>query len=374
MLAEAYTNLYQFSMALYEIEKIDLTNMPDIVKLNIFLIKAKIKMIRGDLDGADLEFQNAHKIGEKTNDDWKHLEMGLYSGWAICQTEKGDYERVIEILEMGKQKRPNNLPFWNSIGCQYSLLGEHDKSLDAWEHAYKIDSREPNVLINLGLLYLRKNDDQTALKYYQKAKTSLEEGYEKFTEYEDGIPITKILLTLTNNAIRVITEGSNEDKEQLIIETGGKIQTKEEFYPLPDPPKKRKLEEYEEINIRCKRTIQNFIRKKYHADPEKFRKDFPSNYDEAKERFEEDDKKMNPQKDADLFTFIDTGVFPFIIRKKTDDWGLAMDCFNLVSMLYTNRDARNDQAHEMETTTRQKEIKFLNQLELIDFFEIKIMQ
>ena len=53
---------------------------------------------------------------------------------------------------------------------------------------------------------------------------------------------------------------------------------------------------------------------------------------------------------------------------------MALDCFNIVSMLYRNRDARNDQAHEMETTTRQKEIKFLNQLELIDFFERKIMQ
>ena len=86
------------------------------------MVKAKIKLIRGDLDGADLEFQNAHNIGEKTEDNWKHLEDGLYAGWQTCQTEKGDNKRAIEILEIHKRRNPDSVPIWNNLGMKYSLL------------------------------------------------------------------------------------------------------------------------------------------------------------------------------------------------------------------------------------------------------------
>ena len=369
MLAESYTHLYQFSLALHEIKKIDLAKQPDVEKINIILVKAKIKLIRGDLDGANLEFQNAHNIGEKTEDNWKHLEDGLYGGWQICQTEKGDKKRTIEILEIHKRRNPDSVVVWNNLGMTYSLLGEHEKSLDALEHAYKLDSREPNVLMNLGLFYLRKKDEQTALMYYQKAKTSLEQGYEKYTESDQDGPITKQALELCQMAITIIKEGSGEDKEKFRSVFGGQIQTVEELYPLPPPPKERKLEELENTHKRCKKAIQNFIRKKYDSDPEKFRKDFASNYDEAKKRLDKDKKKMHPQKNADLFSFIDTGVFPYIIKIKQDEWELEMESLNLVSMLYSNRDMRNDDAHDMEMTPRQKEIRFQVETELIEFFE-----
>jgi tetratricopeptide (TPR) repeat protein len=371
-LAEIYTGLYQFSRALDEIKKIDLTKMPDVENINIILLKAKIKMIRGDLDGADLEFQNAYDIGQKTIDNWKHLEDGLYTGWYTCQTEKGDYKRAIEILEIDKQRNPDSIPTWKNLGMQYSLLGEHEKSLDAYEHAYKLDDREPNVLMNLGLYYLRKDDEQTALKYYQKAKSSLEQGYNKFTERDHHGEMTNTLLVLTQRVITIITESNNEDKEKFINSFGGKIKTTEELYPLPPPPIERTLEELENIHKRCKKSIQNFIRKKYHSEPERFRKDFTSKYDNAKRRLDEDKRKMHPQKNADLFSFIDIGDFPYIINKKTDEWELGMEVFNLVSMLYAVRDARNNVAHDQEMNANQKEIKFRNEIELIEFFENKL--
>ena len=374
MLSDAYTKLYQFSMALYEIEKVDLTKMPDFEKIAILVQKGTIKMIRGDLYGADLEFQNAHNIGKKTSDNWKHLVNGLYVGWYRCQNDKGDHKRALEILEFHKQYDPDSIPVWNNIGFQYNSLEEYGKAQYAYEHAYKIDNREPNVLMNLGLLYLRKNDDQTALKYFQNAKNSLEEGYEKFTEYQDGERTTKKLLEWMRYTITIITEGSSEDKEQLIIELGGKIQTGEELYPLPPPPVERKSEEYEGISKRCKIAIQNFLRKKYDSDPEKFRKDFPSNYDEAKKRLEQDKIRMHPQKNVDLFSFIDIGVFPFIFKMKIDAWKLDYDSVNLINALYKIKEMRNLKAHDMEMTPNQKEIRFRNEVELIEFFERKIMQ
>jgi tetratricopeptide (TPR) repeat protein len=372
ILAETYTELYQFSNALDEIKKIDLVKMPDVEKINIILIKARIKMIKGELDSADLEFQNANNIGKKTNENWKHLEDGLYAGWYTCQTEKGDYKRAIEVLEIDKQRDPNSVPTWNNLGMQYSLLGEYEKSFEAYEHAYKLDNRAPNVLMNLGLLYLQKDDDQTALKYYEKAKSSLEEGYNKFTGFDKDGKMTDTLLALTQKAITIIRESKYEDKENFINLVGGKIRTTEELFPLPPPPENRELEELEDTHKKCKKSIQNFIRKKYHSDPEKFRKDFNTNYETSKKILEQDKKKMHPQKNADLFSFIDTGVFPYIIRIKKDEWELEMDNLNLVSMLYSDRDMRNDNAHDQEITPRQKEIRFQVEMELIEFFERKL--
>ena len=85
-----------------------------------------------------------------------------------------------------------------------------------------------------------------------------------------------------------------------------------------------------------------------------------------------DKKKMHPQKNADLFSFIDTGAFPYIIRIKKDKWELEMDNLNLVSMLYSDRDMRNDKAHDQEITLRQKEIRFQVEMELIEFFERRL--
>ena len=281
-----------------------------------------------------------------------------------------DHKRAIEILEIHKHRKPDSVGIWNNLGMCHSFLEEHEKSLDAYEHAYKLDSREPNVLMNLGLFYLRKKDEKTALMYYQKAKTSLEQGYEKYTAFDQDGPITKQALELCQMAITIIKEGSDEDKENLIVSLGGQIQTTiEELYPLPPPPEERKLEELENTHKRCKKAIQNFIRKKYDSDPEKFRKDFTSNYNDAKGRLEQDKKKMHPQKNADLFSFIDTGVFPYIIKMKQDGWELEMENLNLVSMLYSNRDMRNNDAHDMEMTPRQKEIRFQVETELIEFFE-----
>ena len=372
ILAETYTELYQFSNALDEIKKIDLVKMPDVEKINIILIKARIKMIKGELDSADLEFQNANNIGKKTNENWKHLEDGLYAGWYTCQTEKGDYKRAIEVLEIDKQRDPNSVSTWNNLGMQYSLLGEYEKSFEAYEHAYKLDNREPNVLMNLGLLYLQKDDDQTALKYYEKAKSSLEEGYNKFTGFDKDGKMTDTLLALTQKAITIIRESKYEDKENFINLVGGKIRTTEELFPLPPPPENRELEELEDTHKKCKKSIQNFIRKKYNSDPEKFRKDFNTNYEASKKLLEQDKKKMHPQKNADLFSFIDTGAFPYIIRIKKDKWELEMDNLNLVSMLYSDRDMRNDKAHDQEITLRQKEIRFQVEMELIEFFERRL--
>ncbi len=117
---------------------------------------------------------------------------------------------------------------------------------------------------------------------------------------------------------------------------------------------------------------------KYHGNPNEFKKDFPSVYDEVVNRFEEEEKSLTPgPKDVDFFSFIDTGVFPFIIRQKMKEWNLGLDSFNMLSMLYVQRDFRNKPAHESgeyygELDDASAHARYWNEKVLIGYFETKI--
>ena len=233
--------------------------------------------------------------------------------------------------------------------------------------------------MNLGVQYLRKNELQKALTYYEKAKISLEEGYEKFTEFRDEKRVTKALVALVEEAISVLTGTNQENVESLIAHVRGhqEKQQEEKFndeFDIPHLPlKKRK-----KSSIRCKRAIQNYIRIKYHGNPNKFKKDFPSNYEDSVKKFENDQKSIIPgPKDADFFSFVDTGVFPYIIKTKMKEWNLIFDTVNVIDILYFLTINRHKTSHDSgendgELDDTSANARYWNEQMIIRFFEAKI--
>ena len=69
--------------------------------------------------------------------------------------------------------------------------------------------------MNLGAEFIKKNDFQKALSYFRRAKISLEEGYEQYTEIVDGRPITKELLQIVLTTIQLIENNSVEELNKI---------------------------------------------------------------------------------------------------------------------------------------------------------------
>jgi tetratricopeptide (TPR) repeat protein len=343
LLAYYYIATRQFDLALLQVEKIDLEKQSVLDKIDIVLLKSKVKLLTGHIDAALTYFEEASLLcsPNKPIDD---IERSLYNAWSQCLIRKGDDQEAIKILKIWQQKDPDSIPVWNNLGFQYSVLGQNDKAIDAYEHAHKIDDKEPNVLMNLGVEYLRKNELQKALTFYEKAKISLEEGYEKYTEIVDGKIVTKQLLAMLEEAISILTEDNQEKIESFIASARGwqKKQQKEkleEEYKIPYIPLKQRRKN---LN-KCRETIQNYIRKKFGANPNKFKNEFESTYKQATKLQEEGKNSVIPRKkDTDFFSYLDYGDFPYIIQNKMNEWKIGRDALNL---LYSLKNFRNIASH-----------------------------
>ena len=203
--------------------------------------------------------------------------------------------------------------------------------------------------------------------------------YEKFTEIIDGKIITKALLAMSENAISILTEGNQEKIKSFIdsVRLQQEKQQQEKFdeeFDIPHLPlKKRK-----KSTIRCKRAIQNYIRMKYDSNPNKFKKDFAPFYKDTAFLYEQSRISLIPgPKDADFFNFIDTGIFPTIIKKKKEEWNLGFEQEDYLTMLYIQRDFRRKTAHENgeeygELDDTSANARYWIEQMIIRFFETKI--
>ena len=144
-------------------------------------------------------------------------------------------------------------------------------------------------------------------------------------------------------------------------------------------------------SMRCKKSIQNFIRKKYNGNPINFKNDKtlePNEWEKKKNlkhpyqsiviNFENSKKSIIPgPKDVDFFDFIDTGILPTIFKKKLKDWDLLNDTIDVLTLAFNIRVNRVITAHDLgeedgELDDLSANQRYWNEQQLIRLFENKI--
>ncbi len=75
----------------------------------------------------------------------------------------------IKQLKAIVEKQPKNRDAWVKLGNNYYDSGQAAESIQAYTKALEIDSRDPNVLTDRGIMYRAIKDYQSALADFKKA-------------------------------------------------------------------------------------------------------------------------------------------------------------------------------------------------------------
>jgi tetratricopeptide (TPR) repeat protein len=186
---------------------------PTLIPLYLQLLPLQLQAYSTNLDSIS---KVAFRIAEKYNHDSLKLEVFRSSGAYAASV--GDYGKAIEQGERGfalaqKIKSPLHPPasYLNIIGLAYAHLEEYDKSVEYYLKIIEItearyDFDEIDILyaqtakLNVGTMFIRQDQLEKALLYYQEAL----EGTLKMLEYfPDSKPVKKLHGSLLGSIGRV---------------------------------------------------------------------------------------------------------------------------------------------------------------------------
>ena len=88
------------------------------------------------------------------------------------------FKQAAALLEPLSQREPNNPMVWTNLGAAYlgnPILARdehHEKAINAFKQAIKIDPKAPHVAYNLGLIYRDRKEYVDAIHWFKQALTS----------------------------------------------------------------------------------------------------------------------------------------------------------------------------------------------------------
>jgi tetratricopeptide (TPR) repeat protein len=88
-----------------------------------------------------------------------------------------DWKSAINLYEDINKKYPNQFLVLNSIGVESMFLNENEKALDYLNRAVSVAPRNYKGFYNLGLLYLKNNQPEQAIKSFNQKKNPKESGF-----------------------------------------------------------------------------------------------------------------------------------------------------------------------------------------------------
>lgn len=119
------------------------------------------------------EARGAYEQAIKTNPDHKNIfqwkvellrvyaQLGLQENWAWL-----NQNLIHELKEAIKSDRTNSRA-WNMLATQQIQAGLFDDAITTLKDALRVDSKNAQALWELGRLYVRKGDSQSAIDYYR---------------------------------------------------------------------------------------------------------------------------------------------------------------------------------------------------------------
>jgi len=87
----------------------------------------------------------------------------------LGQLDRGDPEAAIETFSVIIDKKPDFAEGWNKRATIYFLVGEYQKSLRDCDEVLKRNPTHWGVLAGYGQIYLRLDQPERALEYFQRA-------------------------------------------------------------------------------------------------------------------------------------------------------------------------------------------------------------
>ncbi|MEO5361808.1 MAG: tetratricopeptide repeat protein [Nitrospirota bacterium] len=85
---------------------------------------------------------------------------------AYVALQKGNYKAAIVMLEKKIKNNHNDYLTWYSLGLAYSIIGQHNKAIDAYNHSIEINSDDYSTWYNLGLAYSKIGQYDKAIDAY----------------------------------------------------------------------------------------------------------------------------------------------------------------------------------------------------------------
>lgn len=101
------------------------------------------------------------------------IEVAISLGGAYVM--QGRHADAVPILEEASHAEPTNVMIWINLAAAYlghlELSGEESQrqAIAAYEQALALDSKAPSVSYNLGLIYKRRGETETAAAHFWRA-------------------------------------------------------------------------------------------------------------------------------------------------------------------------------------------------------------
>ena len=131
------------------------------------LAKGTQALHRGDVATATRLLERAHQLAPD------NVDAALNLGGAYILAKK--FAKAVEILEPLSQRDPHNPMVWTNLGAAYlgnpilAKAAEQLRAIAAFERALEINPATPHVAYNLGLIYLDRQELESALDYFRRA-------------------------------------------------------------------------------------------------------------------------------------------------------------------------------------------------------------
>ena len=87
-----------------------------------------------------------------------------------------EHQKSLELLLEALEYEPENETLWIKLGRSYRILGFHDRALNAYENAKKINPDDPTIYTNTGTIHIVNKNYKAACECYSKAMTLIENG------------------------------------------------------------------------------------------------------------------------------------------------------------------------------------------------------
>ena len=88
---------------------------------------------------------------------------------AIALEKNNNWKELIEHCARWTKELPENASAWDNLGRAYLSAGELDKSIDALQHALRIDPEHLSAWLNLGSAYEKSKQPDKAINAYNQA-------------------------------------------------------------------------------------------------------------------------------------------------------------------------------------------------------------
>ncbi len=155
---------------------------------------------------------------------------------------EGDIPRAIEVCNELIDKNPYSADFWFTLGRLYSMIGEYDKAIEAFDFALTCDDTDVELkMLKAYCLYMNESYERAIEVYHEIADDSLvkdrikpfmAECYIKLDNFEKGYELLRDMLTETHpeyepsayiNLIRCCLETNHDDEVELILQKATKL-------------------------------------------------------------------------------------------------------------------------------------------------------